>query len=70
VIFHIAMDELPFGGVGPSGMGSYTGHEGFKTFSHAKSVYSQPKIDISKLGGFKPPYGKTTKGTIKRELKI
>jgi coniferyl-aldehyde dehydrogenase len=70
VIFHIAMDELPFGGVGPSGMGSYTGHEGFKTFSHAKSVYSQPKMDIAKLGGFKPPYGKTTKNTIKRELKI
>lgn len=70
VIFHIAMDELPFGGVGPSGMGSYTGHEGFKTFSHAKSVYSQPKMDIAKLGGFKPPYGKATKGTIKRELKI
>jgi coniferyl-aldehyde dehydrogenase len=70
VIFHIAMDELPFGGVGPSGMGSYTGHEGFKTFSHAKSVYSQPKMDISKLGGFKPPYGKTTKNTIKRELEI
>ncbi len=70
VIFHIAMDELPFGGVGPSGMGSYTGHEGFKTFSHAKSVYSQPKMDVAKLGGFKPPYGKATKGTIKRELKI
>jgi len=70
VIFHIAMDELPFGGVGPSGMGSYTGHEGFKTFSHAKSVYSQPKMDIAKLGGFKPPYGKATKATIKRELKI
>jgi len=70
VIFHVAMDELPFGGVGPSGMGSYTGHEGFKTFSHAKSVYSQPKIDVAKLGGFKPPYGKTTKATIKRELKM
>lgn len=70
VIFHIAMDELPFGGVGPSGMGSYTGHEGFKTFSHAKSIYSQPKMDVAKLGGFKAPYGKTTKNTVKRELKI
>lgn len=70
VIFHVAMDELPFGGVGPSGMGSYTGHEGFKTFSHAKSVYTQPRIDVAKLGGFKPPYGKTTKATIKRELKM
>ncbi len=70
VIFHIAMDELPFGGIGPSGMGSYTGHEGFKTFSHAKSVYSQPRMDVAKLGGFKPPYGKATKATIKRELKL
>ena len=70
VIFHIAMEALPFGGIGPSGMGAYTGHEGFKTFSHAKSVYSQPKTDVARLGGFKPPYGKTTKATIKRELKI
>ena len=70
VIFHIAMEELPFGGVGPSGMGAYTGHEGFKTFSHAKSVYSQPKIDVAKLAGFKPPYGKTTRKTIQRELKL
>lgn len=70
VIFHIAMEELPFGGVGPSGMGAYTGHEGFKTFSHAKSVYSQPKMDVAKLGGFKPPYRKTTKKTIERELKL
>ncbi|MBC2777400.1 coniferyl aldehyde dehydrogenase [Parasphingopyxis sp. GrpM-11] len=70
VIFHIAMEELPFGGVGPSGMGAYTGHEGFKTFSHAKSVYSQPKMDVAKLAGMKPPYGKTTRATIKRELKI
>lgn len=70
VIFHIAMEELPFGGVGPSGMGSYTGHEGFKTFSHAKSVYSQPKMDIAKLSGFKPPYGKTLQSTVRRALKL
>jgi coniferyl-aldehyde dehydrogenase len=69
VIFHVAMEDLPFGGVGPSGMGSYHGTEGFKTFSHAKSVYTQPKINIAKLGGFMPPYGKTTKGAIKRDLK-
>ena len=57
VIFHISMEDLPFGGVGPSGMGSYHGIEGFREFSHARSVYTQPKIDIAKLGGFKPPYG-------------
>ena len=61
VIFHISMEDLPFGGVGPSGMGSYHGVEGFREFSHARSVYTQPKIDIAKLGGFKPPYGKAAK---------
>lgn len=60
VIFHISMEELPFGGVGPSGMGSYHAVEGFREFSHARAVYHQPKIDIAKLAGFKPPYGKAT----------
>ncbi|MBV7260205.1 coniferyl aldehyde dehydrogenase [Erythrobacter crassostreae] len=60
VIFHVSMEDLPFGGVGPSGMGSYHAIEGFREFSHARAVYHQPKIDIAKLGGFKPPYGKAT----------
>ena len=60
VIFHVSMEDLPFGGVGPSGIGSYHAIEGFKEFSHARAVYHQPKIDIAKLGGFKPPYGKAT----------
>jgi len=58
VIMHIAQEELPFGGVGPSGMGSYHGIEGFKTFSHAKSVYKQT-ASISKLmAKMGPPYKK------------
>jgi len=69
VVFHVSMEDLPFGGIGPSGMGSYHGHDGFKTFSHAKSVYHQPKINVSKLAGLMPPYGKTTKTTIAREFK-
>ncbi|MXO56893.1 aldehyde dehydrogenase family protein [Altererythrobacter gangjinensis] len=69
VIFHIAMDDLPFGGVGPSGIGSYHGPEGFKEFSHTRSVYSQPKIDVAKLGGFKPPYGKASKKAIAMQVK-
>ncbi len=69
VIFHISMDDLPFGGVGPSGIGSYHGPEGFKEFSHARSVYQQPKIDVAKLAGFKPPYGKATKKAIATQLK-
>jgi coniferyl-aldehyde dehydrogenase len=68
VIFHVSMEDLPFGGVGPSGMGSYHGHDGFKTFSHAKSIYRQPKIDVAKLAGLKPPYGKATRATVNREM--
>lgn len=69
VLFHNAMEDLPFGGVGPSGMGNYHGFDGFKTFSHAKAVYRQPKLDVAGLGGFKPPYGAATHKTLARELK-
>ncbi len=69
VIFHNGMEDLPFGGVGPSGMGNYHGLDGFKTFSHMRAVYRQVGLDIGKLSGFKPPYGKTTKSTLARELK-
>jgi coniferyl-aldehyde dehydrogenase len=69
VLFHNAMEDLPFGGVGPSGMGNYHGFDGFKTFSHARAVYRQSNMDIAKLSGFKPPYGKQTQATLARELK-
>lgn len=69
VIFHVAAEELPFGGIGPSGMGSYHGHDGFRTFSHAKAIYRQPKLDLAGLAGFKPPYGKKTRAALARELK-
>ncbi|MEO0033725.1 MAG: hypothetical protein RIS94_3483 [Pseudomonadota bacterium] len=69
VVFHVSADDLPFGGVGPSGMGSYHGIEGFRSFSHARSVYSQPKVDIGRLGGLRPPYGKATQRTLKMQLK-
>lgn len=69
VVFHVSMEDLPFGGVGPSGMGSYHGIEGFREFSHARSVYSQPKLDVAKLGGFKPPYGKATDKAIATMMK-
>tara|TARA_B100001029_G_scaffold70043_1_gene56999 strand:- start:5599 stop:7035 length:1437 start_codon:yes stop_codon:yes gene_type:complete len=58
VISHITMEDLPFGGVGPSGMGSYHGYDGFKEFSHAKSVYKQSWINLNKLAGLVPPYKK------------
>ena len=64
VVFHASMEDLPFGGVGPSGMGSYHGHEGFQTFSHARAVFRQSKIDVAKLAGICPPYGKAILRTI------
>jgi coniferyl-aldehyde dehydrogenase len=69
VIMHIMQEDLPFGGVGPSGMGHYHGLEGFRTFSHAKSIYSQTSVNVAKLGGMLPPYNKTTEKTIASQLK-
>ena len=50
-------ENLPFGGVGNSGMGHYHGYDGFLEFSHQKSVLKHPKLDINKLMGLAPPYG-------------
>lgn len=69
VIFHVSQEELPFGGVGPSGMGAYHGEIGFRTFSHARAVYRQPRIDVAKLAGLKPPYGKATRAAVARQMK-
>ena len=55
-ILHIAQDDLPFGGVGPSGMGQYHGRDGFDTFSKRKGVFRQARLNT--MGLFKPPYGK------------
>ena len=57
VVFHVAQEDLPFGGVGPSGMGSYHGRDGFLEFSHKKAIYSQLKADIGPLKALRPPYG-------------
>ena len=63
VISHITMEDLPFGGVGPSGMGSYHGYDGFKEFSHAKSVYKQSWLNLNKVAGLVPPYKKKEDNT-------
>ena len=42
VVMHVGIPDLPFGGVGPSGMGSYHGEAGFRTFSHERSVLRRP----------------------------
>lgn len=68
VIMHIMQEELPFGGVGASGMGVYHGEAGFRTFSHAKSIYRQVKLNVGKLGGMLPPYGDKTEKTIRMQI--
>ena len=69
VVFHNAMEDLPFGGTGPSGMGNYHGVDGFKTFSHMRAVYRQTGMDVAGIGGFKAPYGKATAKTLAKELR-
>ncbi|MEM9058263.1 MAG: aldehyde dehydrogenase family protein, partial [Pseudomonadota bacterium] len=54
-VFHVGVDDLPFGGTGDSGMGSYHGKEGFVTFSHPKSVFSRPRLNTAAM--LYPPYG-------------
>ena len=54
-LFHVAQHDIPFGGVGPSGMGHYHGREGFETFSKLRPVYYQPGFSVMKY--LRPPYG-------------
>lgn len=55
-IIHVAQDDLPFGGVGPSGMGAYHGIEGFRSMSHAKGVFDQGRWNFPSL--LSAPFGK------------
>lgn len=58
-MFHFAVDSLPFGGVGPSGLGGAVhAREGFETFSHKKSVFRQSRINGAFL--LRPPFGRLT----------
>ncbi len=56
-IFHIAQENLPFGGVGPSGMGDYHGESGFNTFTKRKAVFLQSRLNG--MGLMAPPFGRT-----------
>jgi coniferyl-aldehyde dehydrogenase len=52
---HFAQEDLPFGGVGPSGMGHYHGREGFEAMSKMKPVFHQARVNGTFL--LRPPYG-------------
>ncbi|MET0181841.1 MAG: coniferyl aldehyde dehydrogenase [Caulobacterales bacterium] len=67
VVMHVSVEGLPFGGIGPSGMGAYHGHDGFLEFSHRRAVFRQTGSDLINL--FRPPYGETFKKFLERRLK-
>ncbi len=69
VVMHVAQEDLPFGGVGPSGMGSYHGEDGFKTFSHAKAVFTQTKLNIAEMAGLRPPYGEKLLKAVRMQMR-
>ena len=56
-MFHAAMHDAPFGGVGASGMGHYHGREGFIELSHVRTVFRAPAYDPRREWGMLPPYG-------------
>jgi coniferyl-aldehyde dehydrogenase len=56
-LWHIVNEELPFGGVGPSGLGAYHGEHSFRRFSHCKPVFHQSRWTTGKF--LWPPYGAT-----------
>ncbi|MFF2060076.1 aldehyde dehydrogenase family protein [Rhodococcus qingshengii] len=66
VLYQMLVPELPFGGVGESGMGSYHGRKGFDTFSHLKAVLHKPTvIDLALTY---PPYGPIASRILRRVM--
>ncbi|NHN83217.1 aldehyde dehydrogenase family protein [Acetobacter musti] len=57
-LMHYVQDDLPFGGVGDSGMGAYHGKEGFMALTHPRGIYRQGRFNAATL--LKPPFGKMT----------
>ncbi len=66
--WHVVQEDIPFGGVGPSGMGSYHGEHGFKTFSHMKGVFYQSKFSGGKM--LYPPYTEKTQKVLQMMRKF
>jgi coniferyl-aldehyde dehydrogenase len=70
VMLHTSCEDLPFGGIGFSGMGAYHGQDGFRTFSHARAVFKQTKLDLMKLAGMLPPYGQKCEAQLNKLTKV
>lgn len=67
-LFHVAQHDLPFGGVGPSGMGHYHGYEGFVACSKMRPVFYQ--ASTTAMGKLAPPYGDFAKRVMNLLLKL
>ena len=67
-LFHVGQHDMPFGGIGASGMGHYHGYEGFLTFSKMRPVFHQANITSMKY--LHPPYGDFAKKVINMLAKI
>jgi coniferyl-aldehyde dehydrogenase len=68
ITLHYVQADLPFGGIGASGMGAYHGPEGFRNMSHERAIYSQTMIDVLPIIGARPPFGDKFRATISKVL--
>jgi coniferyl-aldehyde dehydrogenase len=66
-LMHYVQDDLPFGGVGASGMGAYHGIEGFRSMSHAKGIYVQGRWNVSGL--MRAPFGPVANAILRMMLR-
>jgi coniferyl-aldehyde dehydrogenase len=67
-LYHVGQHDLPFGGVGASGMGHYHGYEGFVTFSKLRPVFYQTGFSAMKY--LAPPYGRFANSVFKLLVKM
>jgi len=67
-VFHLGQHNLPFGGVGQSGIGHYHGFDGFETFSKKRAVMIQRRLAVTAL--LRPPYGRRTRAVLDRLLAL
>jgi coniferyl-aldehyde dehydrogenase len=66
-LLHYAADDLPFGGVGASGIGAYHGEEGFRALSHFKGVFTQRRLNAA--GVMRAPFGRLADFVLGRLLR-
>lgn len=66
-ILQVAVESLPFGGLGPSGMGAYHGRAGFDAFTHRRAVFEQSRFGLTRM--LRPPYGDMARRILKSMIR-